>query len=56
MVQAPARLQLWGVSTTRTMRAVWALHELGLDYEAHPIQPRTGETKTEAFTRLNPRQ
>lgn len=56
MTQAGPRLQLWGVSTTRTLRAVWALHELSLDYEAHPIQPRTGETKTEAFTQLNPRQ
>jgi glutathione S-transferase len=50
------RLQLWGVSTTRTLRAVWALHELALDYEGHRIQPRTGETKTDEFTRINPRQ
>jgi glutathione S-transferase len=50
------RLHLWGVSTGRTLRAVWALHELSLEYEAHPILPRTGETKTEEFTRVNPRQ
>ncbi|MGE0424583.1 MAG: glutathione S-transferase family protein [Reyranellaceae bacterium] len=56
MSGSPPRLQLWGVSTSRTLRALWALHELSLDYQVHPIRPRTGETKTEAFTRLNPRQ
>jgi glutathione S-transferase len=56
VVEARPRLHLWGVSTSRTLRAVWALHELSLEYEAHPIQPRTGETKTDEFTRINPRQ
>ena len=32
------------------------LHELSLDYEMRPIGSRTGETQTEEFTRLNPRQ
>lgn len=32
------------------------LHELGLAYERRPIQPRTGETQTAEFTKLNPRQ
>jgi glutathione S-transferase len=49
-------LTLWGVSTGRTLRALWALHELGLDYILHPIQPRTGETQTPEFARINPRQ
>ena len=56
MAEARPRLHLWGVSTSRTIRAVWALHELSLDYEGHPILPRSGETKTDAFTRINPRQ
>jgi glutathione S-transferase len=56
MAQDPPRLILWGVSTTRTLRALWALHELSLDYVSRPILPRSGETKTEEFTRLNPRQ
>ncbi len=47
---------LWGCSTSRTLRPLWALAELGLDYEHRPIGPRTGETQTEEFTRLNPRQ
>jgi glutathione S-transferase len=52
----PPRLVLWGVGTSRTLRAHWALHELGLEYECRPILPRTGETKTQEFTELNPRQ
>jgi glutathione S-transferase len=56
MAEKQPRLHLWGVTTSRTLRAVWALHELSLDYVAHPILPRSGETKTEEFTRLNPRQ
>jgi glutathione S-transferase len=31
------------------------LEELGLEYECHPIQSRTGETLTDEFRRLNPR-
>src|SRR5262249_18323950 len=52
----PRRLVLWGVGTSRTLRAHWALHELGLDYECRPILPRTGETQTQQYTELNPRQ
>lgn len=48
-------LTLWGVGTSRTMRAHWMLLELGLEYEFHAIGSRTGETKTEEFMRLNPR-
>ncbi|HUN50342.1 MAG TPA: glutathione S-transferase family protein [Candidatus Sulfotelmatobacter sp.] len=50
------RLLLWGIGTSRTMRAHWTLHELALPYTLQPILPRTGETKTAEFTRLNPRQ
>jgi glutathione S-transferase len=49
-------LILWGVGTSRTIRAHWALHELGLTYERRPIQPRTGETQTAEFTALSARQ
>jgi glutathione S-transferase len=47
---------LWGVGTSRTIRAHWALQELGLDYEIRAIQPRTGETQTAEFTDLSARQ
>ncbi|PAY08753.1 glutathione S-transferase [Bradyrhizobium sp. UFLA03-84] len=52
----PETLTLWGVGTSRTIRAHWALHELGLDYRCRPILPRSGETKTPEYTELNPRQ
>jgi len=48
-------LTVWGIGTSRTMRAHWMLLELGLEYACHPIQSRTGETHTEEFKRLNPR-
>ncbi|MEH2562401.1 glutathione S-transferase family protein [Bradyrhizobium sp. AZCC 2289] len=32
------------------------MHELGLQYECRPILPRSGETKTPEYTKLNPRQ
>ena len=51
----PHELTLFGVGTSRTMRAHWMLLELGLDYESHPIQSRSGETLTEQFIQLNPR-
>src|SRR5437763_6484131 len=49
-------LILWGAGTSRTVRAHWAMHELGLPYTVKPIGPRTGETKTAEYTKLNPRQ
>src|SRR5260370_23035 len=55
MGEAPD-LTLWGVGTSRTIRPHWAMHELGLSYRTKAIGPRTGETKTAEYTRLNPRQ
>lgn len=55
MAAAP-NLTLWGVGTSRTVRPHWALAELGLTYETRAIGPRTGETKTAEYTKLNPRQ
>ncbi|HUA33512.1 MAG TPA: glutathione S-transferase family protein [Candidatus Binataceae bacterium] len=48
-------LTLWGVGTSRTMRAHWMLLELDLEYETQPIQPRTGETLRDDYQRINPR-
>lgn len=47
---------LWGVCTTRAMRAHWALRELQLDYRIEAVRTRTGDTETGTFTRLNSRQ
>lgn len=55
-MDASPKLTLWGVGTSRTVRPHWALHELGLKYETRAIGPRTGETKTDEYTKLNPRQ
>jgi glutathione S-transferase len=49
-------LTVWGVGTTRTFRVHWLLHELGLDYETRRIESRTGETLTDEYIRLNPKQ
>jgi glutathione S-transferase len=47
---------LWGAGTSRTLRAHWALQELELEYDARAIGSRTGETQTDEFRRLNPRE
>jgi glutathione S-transferase len=49
------QLTLFGIGTSRTMRAHWMLLELALDYESRPVQSRSGETLTDEFRRLNPR-
>lgn len=49
-------LTIWGGASTRSMRAHWMAHELGLDYEAKLIGSRTGETQSEAFRALNPKE
>ena len=47
------KIEIWGAETARTFRPIWMAEELGLDYMHRPIEPRTGETQTEAYTRLN---
>lgn len=36
-----ATRRLWGIGTSRTVRAHWMLLELGLDYETRPVLPRS---------------
>jgi glutathione S-transferase len=52
---APARV-LWGVGTSRTLRALWMLTELELPYEHRRITSRSGETLTPEYTQINPSQ
>jgi glutathione S-transferase len=47
---------LWGVGTSRTLRALWMLAELDLPYEHRRITSRSGETLTPEYTQLNPSQ
>lgn len=46
---------LWGVLSARTIRAHWALIELGLDYETRAIQTRTPRMEGPEYRALNPR-
>ena len=50
------KLQIIGGATARTLRPHWMCHELDLDYEPVLIGSRTGETQTEAFRALNPKE
>ena len=47
---------LWGVGTSRTIRAHWALIELNLSYKTEIIRTRTPDTETTTFKSVNPRQ
>ena len=49
-------ITVYGIVTSRALRAHWALAELGLPYRTEPVGSRTGQTLTEAYTRLDPRQ
>jgi glutathione S-transferase len=49
-------LTVWGVGTARTLRVHWMLHELGLAYETRRIESRTGETQSDEYKVLNPKQ
>lgn len=46
---------LWGVGTSRTLRAHWALAYLGLDYETKPIRTRTPAMEEAEYRGVNPR-
>lgn len=49
-------IKLWGAGTARTLRPIWMAEELEINYELFPIGPRTGETQTLEFTKINPKQ
>lgn len=46
-------ITVWGCGTSRTLRAHWALAEVGIEYETRPIGPRTGETQSPEFRALS---
>lgn len=46
---------LWGVGTSRTLRAHWALTFLGLDYETRRIRTRTPAMEGAEYRAINPR-
>ena len=49
-------IRIWGAGTPRSLRPIWLAEELGLKYEVMPIGPRTGETQTPEYTRMNRKQ
>lgn len=48
-------LTLWGMGTVRQLRPHWMLEELGLEYDYIRVHPRSGQTHTQEFLKLNPR-
>ena len=46
---------LWGVGSSRALRAHWALVFLGLDYETRAIRTRTPAIETPEYRTVNPR-
>ncbi|MDP6951313.1 MAG: glutathione S-transferase family protein, partial [Alphaproteobacteria bacterium] len=49
-------VEVWGANSTRSMRVVWTLLEFGVPFTHHAIGSRTGETLTETYKALNPKQ
>ncbi|QDH70311.1 glutathione S-transferase family protein [Marilutibacter alkalisoli] len=47
-------MKLYGLGPTRSLRAEWALRELGVDFDFIPIDLLAGEAQTPEFLRLNP--
>jgi glutathione S-transferase len=47
-------MQLYEFAPTRSIRARWTLQELGVDFEAIPVDLRKGEHRRPEFLKLNP--
>lgn len=47
-------MKLYGFGPTRSLRALWGLKELGLEFEFIPVNLQAGEHKSPEFLALNP--
>jgi glutathione S-transferase len=47
-------IKLYGVSSSRALRPLWMLEELGLEYENVPTHFANGDTRKAEFLKLNP--
>ena len=47
-------MQLYEFAPTRSIRVRWMLQELGVDFEAIPVDLRAGENRRPEFLKLNP--
>ena len=45
---------VWGSGTPRTFRVLWALHELGVDYDLKRIKTRTADMDGDDFVAISP--
>lgn len=46
-------LRIYGAAKSRTLRTLWMVGELGLDYDHKDYLPRSPETRTQEFRALN---
>ena len=49
-------IKLYGLSTSRAGRCVWALQEIGLDYEQIPVHFNDGGARTPEYRAINPNE
>ncbi len=49
-------IKLYGISTSRAGRCVWALEEIGLEYEQIEIHFNDGATRTPEYRAINPNE
>src|SRR5215467_361355 len=47
-------MKLYEFAPTRSIRVRWTLQELGIDFEAIPIDLLAGEHRSPAFLKINP--
>lgn len=47
-------MKLYGLGPTRSLRALWALRELDIEFEFVPVNLAKGEGRSPEFLRLNP--
>jgi glutathione S-transferase len=47
-------MKLYGFGPTRSLRALWALREVGADFEFVPVNLLAGEHRSPEFLRINP--
>ena len=49
-------IKLYGISTSRAGRCVWALEEIGLEYEQVDLHFNDGSTRTPEYRAINPNE
>lgn len=47
-------IKLYGIAASRAFRCLWALRELGVEFDQIPTNFATGDTRTAQFLKLNP--